>query len=99
VTGNIFLRGDRFVVESETKLINDAIIGIANNNMTATTDVGILMQRPIANVALVHHGGTDKFTIGYTQSDLEATDIVNDIDNKIIWSLGRVEVISVTVQL
>ena len=56
ITGNIFVRGDRFVVESETKLINDAIIGIANNNTIASTDVGILMQRPTANVALIHHG-------------------------------------------
>ena len=81
VTGNIFMRGERFIVESETKLINDAIIGIANNNTTATTDVGILMQRPTANVALIHHGGTDKFTIGYTQNNLTATDITNDTTN------------------
>tara|TARA_Y100000992_G_scaffold73721_1_gene46509 strand:- start:18896 stop:24493 length:5598 start_codon:yes stop_codon:yes gene_type:complete len=81
VTGNIFMRGERFIVESESKLINDAIIGIANNNTVATTDVGILMQRPTANVALIHHGGTDKFTIGYTLDDLEATDITNDTAN------------------
>jgi hypothetical protein len=83
VTGNIFMRGDRFIVESETKLINDAIIGIANNNTTSTTDVGILMQRPTANVALIHHGGTNDFTIGYTLNDLEATDITNDTTNEI----------------
>jgi len=83
VTGNIFMRGERFIVESETKLINDAIIGIANNNTTATTDVGILIQRPTANVALIHHGGTDKFTIGYTQNNLTATDITNDTANVI----------------
>ena len=83
VTGNIFMRGERFIIESETKLINDAIIGIANNNTTATTDVGILMQRPTANVALIHHGGTDKFTIGYTQNNLTATDITNDTANVI----------------
>tara|TARA_B100000003_G_scaffold94583_1_gene84855 strand:- start:101 stop:5533 length:5433 start_codon:yes stop_codon:yes gene_type:complete len=83
VTGNIFMRGNTFIVESETKLINDAIIGIANNNTTSTTDVGILMQRPTANVALIHHGGTNDFTIGYTQNDLEATDITNDTTNEI----------------
>ena len=83
VTGNIFMRGEKYVVESETKLINDAIIGIANNNTVATTDVGILMQRPTANVALIHHGSSDKFTIGYTQNDLEAADIVNDTVNQI----------------
>ena len=81
VTGNIFMRGERFTVESESKLINDAIIGIANNNTIASTDIGILMQRPSTNVALIHHGGTDKFTIGYTLDDLEATDITNDTAN------------------
>ena len=81
VTGNIFMRGERFTVESESKLINDAIIGIANNNTVVSTDIGILMQRPSTNVALIHHGGTDKFTIGYTLDDLEATDIANDTAN------------------
>ena len=66
VTGNIFMRGEKYIVESESKLINDAIIGIANNNTVVSTDIGILMQRPSTNVALIHHGGTDKFTIGYT---------------------------------
>jgi uncharacterized coiled-coil protein SlyX len=93
VTGNIFMRGDRFVIESETTLINDAIIGIANNNTVSTTDVGILMQRPTANVALVHHGGTDTFTIGYTQDTLEATDITNDTTNEInVNVLGQLHV-------
>jgi uncharacterized coiled-coil protein SlyX len=93
VTGNIFMRGDRFVIESETTLINDAIIGIANNNTVSTTDVGILMQRPTANVALVHHGGTDTFTIGYTQDTLEATDITNDTVNEInVNVLGQLHV-------
>lgn len=93
VTGNIFMRGERFIIESETTLINDAIIGIANNNTTSTTDVGILMQRPNANVALVHHGGTDTFTIGYTQDTLEATDITNDTTNEInVNVLGQLHV-------
>jgi len=93
VTGNIFMRGERFIIESETTLINDAIIGIANNNTTSTTDVGILMQRPNANVALVHHGGTDIFTIGYTQDTLEATDITNDTVNEInVNVLGQLHV-------
>ena len=86
VTGNIFMRGDRFVVESETKLINDAVIGIANNNTLSTTDVGVVMQRPDANVALIHHGSgsgsyPDQFTMGYTQSTLTDGDITTDEAN------------------
>ena len=83
VTGNIFMRGDRFVVESETKLINDAIIGIANNNVSSATDIGILMQRPDANVAIIHHGGTNELSFAYTQNDLEATDITNDLSKEL----------------
>ena len=83
VTGNIFLRGDRFTVESETKLINDAIIGIANNNVLESTDIGILMQRPHANVAIVHHGDSTRFTIGYTQTNIESTHSVKDVNNTI----------------
>ena len=86
ITGNIFMRGDRFVVESETKLINDAVIGLANNNTTATTDTGLIMQRPEANVALIHHGASgseyaNHFTIGYTQSTLTDADIGVDTAN------------------
>ena len=86
ITGNIFMRGDRFVVESETKLINDAVIGLANNNTTSTTDTGFIMQRPEANVALIHHGASgseyaNHFTIGYTQSTLTDADIGVDTAN------------------
>jgi hypothetical protein len=59
VTGNIFMRGNKFIVESETKLINDAIIGIANNNASSTTDKGIIMQNDPSNangnVAIIQH--------------------------------------------
>ena len=86
ITGNVFIRGDRFVVESETKLINDAVIGIANNNVTSTTDIGLIMQRPESNVAIIHHGASgsaygNQFTIGYTQSTLTDTDIGVDTAN------------------
>ena len=86
VTGNIFFRGERFVVDSETKVISDPVLGIANNNTLTTTDIGLVMQRPEANVALVHHGSADatnpdQFTIGYTQSSIEDSEIATDTSN------------------
>lgn len=88
VTGNIFFRGERFVVDSETKVISDPVLGIANNNTLTTTDIGLVMQRPEANVALVHHGSADatnpdQFTIGYTQSSIEDSEIATDTSNAI----------------
>ena len=88
VTGNIFFRGERFVVDSETKVISDPVLGIANNNTLSTTDIGLVMQRPEANVALVHHGSADatnpdQFTIGYTQSSVEDSEITIDTGNSI----------------
>lgn len=92
VTGNIFFRGDRFVVDSETKVITDPIVGIANNNVLNTTDIGFVMQRPVANVALVHHGdgsttNAGEFTIGYTQDPLDAAEITVDSGNPITVSI------------
>ncbi len=88
VTGNIFFRGDRFIVDSETKVITDPIMGLANNNTLSSTDIGFVMQRPTANVALIHHGSTSatnagEFTIGYTQDSLEASEITVDTGNDI----------------
>ena len=75
VTGNIFMRGDKFIVHSESKLINDAIVGIANNNTVSTTDKGIIMQNTAGNVAIIHHGTGDGFadqlTFGYTDDPLD----------------------------
>ena len=99
VTGNIFMRGEKFIVESETKLINDAIIGIANNNTSSTTDKGIIMQNPISattgNVAIIHHGTGDGFadqlTFGYTADPLDTVTVTNDLTKELTVNvLGNV---------
>ena len=99
VTGNIFMRGEKFIVESETKLINDAIIGIANNNTSSTTDKGIIMQNPstatTGNVAIIHHGTGDGFadqlTFGYTADPLDTVTVTNDLTKELTVNvLGNV---------
>ena len=99
VTGNIFMRGNKFIVESETKLINDAIIGIANNNTVSTTDKGIIMQNPSSatagNVAIIHHGTGDGFadqlTFGYTADPLDTVTVTNDLTKELTVNvLGNV---------
>ena len=95
VTGNIFMRGKKFIVESETKLINDAIIGIANNNTVSTTDKGIIMQNTTGNVAIIHHGTGDGFadqlTFGYTADPLDTATVTNDLTKELTVNvLGNV---------
>ena len=95
VTGNIFMRGEKFIVESETKLINDAIIGIANNNASSTTDKGIIMQNTTGNVAIIHHGAGDGFadqlTFGYTADPLDTVTVTNDLTKELTVNvLGNV---------
>jgi len=95
VTGNIFMRGEKFIVESETKLINDAIIGIANNNTVSTTDKGIIMQNTTGNVAIIHHGTGDGFadqlTFGYTADPLDTVTVTNDLTKELTVNvLGNV---------
>jgi hypothetical protein len=96
VTGNIFMRGKKFIVESETKLINDAIIGIANNNTVSTTDKGIIMQNTTGNVAIIHHGTggvgfADQLTFGYTADPLDTLTVTNDLTKELTVNvLGNV---------
>lgn len=95
VTGNIFMRGDKFIVHSESKLINDAIVGIANNNTVSTTDKGIIMQNTTGNVAIIHHGTGDGFadqlTFGYTDDPLDTVTVTNDLTKELTVNvLGNV---------
>ena len=83
VTGNMFVYGERFFIESESQLLKDPIIGLANNNVDQNIDIGILMQRPTSNVGIIHHGGTNELTLGYTTSNLTATEIINDLSQEL----------------
>jgi len=84
VTGNMFVYGERFFIESESQLLKDPIIGLAkDNNVNDQLDIGILMQRPTSNVGIIHHGGTNELTLGYTTSNLTATEIINDLSQEL----------------
>ena len=83
VSGNLIVQGDKFIVEANSFAVSDRIIGIANNNQTHTFDVGIIMEHPGKNLALIHHGenGTPhdhNFTIGYTQNTITDDFVTND---------------------
>ena len=86
VKGDLVVQGDKFIIESTSFAVSDRIIGIANNNQTHTFDVGIIMEHPGKNLALVHHGQyggahDNMFTIGYTQNTITDDYILDDTLN------------------
>jgi uncharacterized coiled-coil protein SlyX len=94
VDGNLFVTGETYAVNSENMVINDRIIGLANNNTSTTLDVGLILQYPQKNVAMIHHGTTSgsphngQLTLGYTQSDFEVDNITKDPSNNLtlnVW--------------
>src|SRR5210317_360876 len=84
-TGNLSFTGSTYVFESNTVVINDRILGIANNNTSHTLDVGIIMEHPGHNIAFVHHGepeGEDlhnhEMVLGYTQNTVSDNHVLDD---------------------
>ena len=83
VSGNLIVQGDKLIIEANSFSVSDRIIGIASNNQTHTFDIGIIMEHPGKNLALIHHGenGTPhdhNFTIGYTQNNITDDFVTND---------------------
>ena len=88
VTGDIIMSGNSYVIESNSVVIEDRVFGIANNNTSHTLDVGIIMEHPGKNIALIHHGEDGdphehEFTIGYTQNTITDNSITDDTSNLI----------------
>jgi hypothetical protein len=75
ITGNLSVIGNTFTIESNSLVINDRVLGIANNNVSHSLDVGIIMGHPEHNVAFIHHGEPDgqdsyehELVLGYTNN-------------------------------
>jgi hypothetical protein len=93
-TGNLSFTGNTYVFESNTVVINDRILGIANNNASHTLDVGIIMEHPEHNIAFIHHGaatGDDAhehvMTLGYTQNTVTDNHVLDDLSNLITFQV------------
>jgi hypothetical protein len=90
INGNLSITGNTYIINSDTLVIEDRIIGIANNNTSHTLDVGIVMQHPDHNIAIIHHGSASEndphehvLTIGYTQNTVTDNHITDDTSNSI----------------
>ena len=96
IIGDILVGGYSYTIESNSLVINDRIIGIANNNVSHQLDIGIILQHPGKNIALVHHGEAVEgdphdhtFTIGYTQNTVTDNHIFNDSNLITVEILGN----------
>jgi uncharacterized protein YeeX (DUF496 family) len=97
ILGNILVDGNSYTIDSNSLVINDRIIGIANNNVSHELDVGIIMQHPGKNIALIHHGEAQgdqdphdhTFTIGYTQNTITDNHIFDDSNLITVEILGN----------
>ena len=96
-TGNLSFTGNTYVFESNTVVINDRILGIANNNTSHTLDVGIIMEHPGHNIAFIHHGepeGEDlhehEMVLGYTQNTVSDNHVLDDANIITFRVLGNV---------
>ena len=97
VLGNIVVDGNSYTIESNNLVINDRIMGIANNNVSHELDIGIIMQHPGKNIALIHHGEAQgdsdphdhTFTIGYTQNTVVDNHVFDDSNLITVEILGN----------
>src|SRR6056300_1065653 len=96
-TGNLSFTGNTYVFESNTVVINDRILGIANNNTSHTLDVGIIMEHPGHNIAFIHHGAPEgedlhehEMVLGYTQNTVSDNHVLDDANIITFRVLGDV---------
>jgi predicted nucleic acid-binding Zn-ribbon protein len=83
ISGNLIVEGSVTQLSTENTIVNDAIVELANNNVSDTLDMGIIMTRPSSNVAIGYRGNESEFMIGHTLSDPSSTDLVPDEANSL----------------
>jgi len=92
INGNLIVSGNSYIVSSNNVIIEDRILGLANNNPSHDYDIGIIMEHPGHNVALIHHGDEDRFSMGYTQNTVTDTHVLPDSNIFLVDILGNLVV-------
>jgi len=93
ITGNLYITGNSISLSSNSLVINDRILGIANNNPSHDLDTGFIIEHPGHNIALIHHGDEDRFSLGYTQNTITDDHVLPDLSNAFYLDiLGNVHV-------
>jgi len=76
IQGNLNVLGTTTMVQLEDLQVENAVIELGNNNVSDTIDLGIVMNRPTANVVIGFRGDESELAIGYTHSDPSGSHIV-----------------------
>ena len=100
IQGNVqFRNGDITEIKNTDLVVEDRIIGIANNNTQTGLDVGIIMNYPNQNVGIIHHGDENpkRLSIGYTQNTSTDVSITPDANTITLDVLGHLRVQNDTV--
>jgi hypothetical protein len=92
ITGNLYVTGNSYIVSSNNVVIQDRILGLANNNPSHDLDAGIIIEHPGHNIALIHHGDEDRFSIGYTQNTFTDDHVLPDSNIFYLNVLGNIVV-------
>src|SRR6056300_397211 len=93
ITGNLYITGNSISISSNSLVISDRILGIANNNPSHDLDAGLIIEHPGHNIALIHHGDEDRFSMGYTQNTITDDHVLPDLSNTFYLDiLGNVHV-------
>jgi D-ribose pyranose/furanose isomerase RbsD len=92
ITGDLLVTGNSYVISSNNVVIEDRILGLANNNPSHDYDTGIIIEHPGHNIALIHHGDEDRFSMGYTQNTVTDTHVLPDSNIFLLDILGNVTV-------
>jgi len=66
VTGNLVIEGDTTFVHSNDLVVEDTVVILGNNNSIASTDLGLHMIRPDANVLVVYKGSENELAIAHS---------------------------------
>ncbi|MBE29205.1 hypothetical protein CL646_03940 [bacterium] len=91
VIGNVqFANGTITEIKNTDLVVEDRIIGLAHNNAQSGMDIGIVMNYPDKNVAIIHHGDETpkRLSFGYTQNTHTDTSIEPDSNNITVDVLG-----------
>jgi hypothetical protein len=92
ITGNLYVTGNSYVVSSNNVVIQDRILGLANNNPSHDLDAGFIIEHPGHNIAFIHHGDEDRFSIGYTQNTFTDDHVLPDSNIFYLNVLGNIVV-------
>ena len=92
IYGNLVTYGNVTQISANNLTVDDPLILVGNHNPLDTNDLGIIMRRPTANVAIGFRGDENEFMIGYTHSDASGINLVplttTDIDVKVYGKLS-----------